>query len=101
MEFDKSTIETVISVLNKKTKIINSLNKMFDKSLWLRIELKALEKQLPKIPDYEGDGYSDGKLVYDTWVCPSCGAHYEVGYHNYDYCPNCGQHIQHADWEVE
>ena len=67
----------------------------------LKNAIFALEKQIPKSPDYEGDGYSDGKLVYDTWICPNCGAHYEVGYHNYDYCPNCGQHIQHADWESE
>ncbi len=107
VEFDKSTIETVISDFNKKIEIINSpCNKdIFDQTLWLRIELKAailaLEKQLPKSPDYEGDGYSEGKLVYDTWICPNCGKYYEVGYDNYDYCPNCGQHIQHADWEVE
>lgn len=62
---------------------------------------EAREKQISKKPDYEGDGYSDGKLVYDTWICPNCGAHYEVGYDNYDYCSKCGQHIQHADWESE
>ena len=65
----------------------------------LKTAIFALEKQIPKSPDYEGDGYSEGKLVYDTWICPNCGEHYEVGYDNYDYCPNCGQHIQHADWE--
>ena len=61
----------------------------------------AREKQIAKTPDYEGDGYYDGKLVYDTWICPSCGEHYEVGYHDYDYCPKCGQRIQHEDWESE
>lgn len=35
----------------------------------------AVEKQTAKKPDYEGDGYSDGQLVYDTWICPSCGQH--------------------------
>lgn len=53
----------------------------------------AVEKQTAKKPDYEGDGYSDGQLVYDTWICPCCGKHYEVDYDNYDYCPNCGKHI--------
>lgn len=55
--------------------------------------IQALEKQIPKIPDVEGDGYSDGQLVYDTWICPCCNEHYEIEYDNYEYCPNCGQHI--------
>ncbi len=55
---------------------------------------EAVEKQTAKKPDYEGDGYSDGQLVYDTWICPSCGQHYEVEYDSYDYCPSCGQKIR-------
>ena len=62
---------------------------------------KALEKQIAKTPDYIGDGYADGQLVYDTWICPNCKNDYEIGYDRYDYCPNCGQHIKHADWERE
>lgn len=54
---------------------------------------EAVEKQTAKKPDYEGDGYSDGQLVYDTWICPCCGQHYEVDCDRYDYCPNCGQRI--------
>lgn len=27
---------------------------------------EAVEKQKPKTPDYEGDGYADGYMVYDT-----------------------------------
>lgn len=54
---------------------------------------EAVEKQKAKKPDYEGDGYSDGQLVYDTWICPCCGKHYEVDCDRYDYCPECGQHI--------
>lgn len=60
--------------------------------------LESREKQTAKKPDYEGDGYSDGQLVYDTWICPCCGQHYEVDYDRYDYCPDCGQHI---DWSDE
>lgn len=60
--------------------------------------IQALEKQIPKSPDYEGDGYSNGELVYDTWVCPCCGQTYEVDYDDYEYCPKCGQHI---DWRNE
>lgn len=56
---------------------------------------KALEKQIPKKPNLEGDGYADGQLVYDTWICPCCEKHYEVYYDDYDFCPNCGQKL---DW---
>ncbi len=58
----------------------------------------AVEKQTAKKPDYEGDGYADGHLVYDTWICPCCGKHYEVDYDDYDFCPECGQCI---DWSDE
>ena len=57
------------------------------------LAINALEKQIPEIPDYEGDGYSDGELVYDTWICPRCGRHYEIDYDHYVYCPECGQLI--------
>lgn len=57
---------------------------------------EAVEKQKAKKPDFEGDGYADGHLVYDTWICPCCGKHYEVDYDDYDFCPNCGQKI---DWK--
>lgn len=59
----------------------------------------AMEKQTPKRPDYEGDGYADGQLVYDTWICPCCGKHYEVDYDNYDYCPYCGQKLRWRELE--
>lgn len=57
----------------------------------------AMEKQTAKRPDYEGDGYADGHLVYDTWICPCCGKHYEVDYDEYDFCPDCGQKL---DWRA-
>mgnify|MGYP007029246259 CR=1 FL=1 len=62
------------------------------------LAIQALEKQIPQSLDYEGDGYSNGQLVYDTWVCLCCGHHYEVDYDDYEYCPKCGQHI---DWSDE
>lgn len=64
----------------------------------LDVAIQALEKQIPKKPTYEGDGYApDGTLVYDTWICPRCGKRYEVDYDDYTYCPNCGQKID-LDW---
>lgn len=59
-----------------------------------RTAIEALEKQLPKKPDFEGDGCDqEGNLIYDTWICPNCEEYYEVDYDEYDYCPNCGQRI--------
>ena len=53
-------------------------------------------KETAKLPEYTGDGYYNGELVIDTWICPCCGKSYEVDYDDYDYCPNCGQHIDHS-----
>lgn len=62
----------------------------------IEMAIQALEKQIAKKPTYEGDGHTDGHLVYDTWICTCCEKRYEVDYDNYDYCPNCGQKL---DWE--
>lgn len=57
------------------------------------------EKQIPKNPTYDGDGYApDGTFVWDEWICPCCGTRYEVDYDEHDFCPNCGQKI---DWGDE
>lgn len=62
----------------------------------LEVIMMALGKQVPKLPDIEGDGYDpEGNMVYDTWICPNCEKHYEMDYDDYKYCPNCGQAI---DW---
>ena len=59
------------------------------------LAIKAIEKQIPKKPDFEGDEYDDnGNIIYDIWICPCCEEHYEVDYDNYKYCPNCGQAIR-------
>ena len=63
------------------------------------MDIEALEKQIAKKPDIEGDGEYEGKPVYDTWICPCCHKSYEIDYDNYDYCPNCGQHIDRSDLE--
>ena len=86
------TAKNAISILNSARPRKGSyerLQKAFD------MAIKALEKQIPKKPDLEGDGYADGHLVYDTWICPCCEKGYEVDYEEYDYCPNCGQAL---DW---
>ena len=51
----------------------------------------------PKRPDYEGDGYADGHLVYDTAYCPGCRHSFEEGVNDWGsaFCPDCGQKL---DW---
>ena len=78
-----------------KCDIVQEANELNDAHV---MAIQALNKQIPKKPDFEGDGYADGAMVYDTWICPTCSKYYEVDSDDYKYCPNCGQHI---DWEVE
>lgn len=60
--------------------------------------IKALKKQVPKQPHYEGDEYPpDDTFVWDEWLCPNCSSRYEVDYDDYNYCPNCGQRIDWSD----
>lgn len=62
------------------------------------IAIQALEKQIPKKPTYEGDGYApDGTFIFDEWICPRCETRYEVDYDTYNYCPNCGKKIDWSD----
>lgn len=62
--------------------------------------VEALEKQMPKKPTFEGDGYDDsGNMIYDTWICPCCEDRYEVDYERHNHCPTCGQTIDWSDTE--
>lgn len=67
-----------------------------------RMGMKALEKQIPKKPEYSGDGYSDGKLVYDYAKCPECGNdnfEYDINNWGCKFCPDCGQALDWSDAE--
>ena len=58
---------------------------------------KPSAQQEPKSPLYYGDGYSEGKMVYDSAECPNCGYIYDEGDQVWGepYCPHCGQAL---DW---
>ena len=64
------------------------------------MSIKALEKQIPKKPEYIADGYADGEFVYDYAKCPICGHdfEYEINDWGCNYCSNCGQKL---DWSDE
>ena len=63
----------------------------------LNLAITALEKQVPRPLDYEGDGYADGHLVYDIAKCQVCEHEFEEGVNDWGsaYCPDCGQKL---DW---
>lgn len=64
------------------------------------LAIKALEKQIPKKPTFEGDGFDEnGNIIYDTWICPCCEEEYEVDYDDHKYCPWCGQMIDWSDFK--
>lgn len=90
-----NTIGFTASFSNPQGLPLNTTKEELTESM--RLAVQALEKQLPKKPTYEGDGYADGHLVYDTWICPCCEKRYEIDYDNYDYCPNCGQKLDLED----
>ena len=50
----------------------------------------------PMQVELEGDGYSDGKLVYDYGKCPKCGWDFEYGDKDWEepYCCHCGQRLK-------
>ena len=49
--------------------------------------------------ELEGDGYSDGELVYDYGKCPKCGWDFEEGDKDWKqpYCCHCGQMLKWFD----
>lgn len=68
--------------------------------LALDMAIEVLEKQIPKKPTFEGDGFDgNGNITYDTWICPCCGEEYEVDYDDHKYCPWCGQMIDWRDFK--
>lgn len=91
-----------INVIQKYVKTDKDANaKKCERNIFiLENTIKAIEKRIAKKPNIEGDGYADGHLVYDTWVCPNCEKHYEVDYDDYDYCPNCGQKIDKSVFDL-
>lgn len=56
------------------------------------------KKDEPGQVRYEGDGYADGAMVYDTAFCLNCEHEFEEDSENWEseFCPNCGQRLR---WE--
>ena len=58
---------------------------------------------MPMQVELEGDGYSDGELVYDYGKCPKCGWEFEDGDKDWEepYCCHCGQKLHWFESEEE
>ena len=67
---------------------------------WLKELKKYKEKNTPKLVVYSGDGYADGKMVYDWAECPRCNFTVQESDDDWEmpFCPSCGQALK---WEVE
>ena len=104
--------EAIERLYNMKNKVdVALMNSKREKGDWLyddvqgtadtlRMAINALEKHIPKKPEYEADGYADGNLVYDYAKCPICGHDFEYGINDWgcEYCSDCGQKL---DWSDE
>ena len=88
-------IEEAIQRLETHKEYISPHGRFTEEAIDMAVE--ALQKHIPKEPIWEGDGYADGAMVYDTWRCPECDTPYEED-EEYHYCPICGQQIL---WRVE
>lgn len=88
------TLEKAISWLKYAVPIkVVTVDEMSDFRIAKDMAFKALQKNIPKEPIWEGDGYADGEMVYDRWYCPRCDMDYDAEYEKHDYCPVCGQKI--------
>jgi len=59
-------------------------------------EIENLEIEHPTgIWQGEGDGYADGEIVIDTWICSECGHVIEDEEEpDFDYYPKCGAKME-------
>lgn len=65
--------------------------------------LVEIHEPKPMQVELEGDGYSDGELVYDYGKCPICGWDFEYGDKDWEepYCCHCGQRLKWFESEEE
>lgn len=97
MEHKRNGIEEAIKEIDRSYEVLCHSCHMDERRKNAFLLAKDLmKKEIPEVPEYTGDGYYNGQIVIDTWVCPNCGKGYEIDYENYKYCPECGQHIDHS-----
>lgn len=107
LEQEPTTKENLVveDCISRKA-VLDALNKWDWQELYLPVHFKDIIDDLPSIQpkpktdepmqvDLEGDGYSDGELVYDYGKCPKCGWQFEYGEKDWEepYCCHCGQRL--------
>lgn len=93
------TNERAIEILKCNFRGYNDIS---DEETAISMAVSALEKQIPKKPDYEGDGYDEnGELIYDTAYCPVCEHEFEFEINDWgcNFCSDCGQALDWRDKE--
>ena len=56
-----------------------------------------MNRDIPEMVYYEGDGSYDGEIVYDYAECPNCQEGFEEGDYYWQrakFCPMCGQALK-------
>ena len=90
--YEENALQTIVTKIDECYAAVALLKEYEDTGLTPQEIMELKERNTPKEAIYEGDGYSDEEMVYDTWICPNCGAEYDVD-DDYDFCPDCGQMI--------
>ena len=87
-DVEKTSLEALKEIAKRNN--LNELIVLNEKEL-----LELLKKHEKRALYYDGDGYSDGKPVYDMAYCQTCGQEFEEenGDWGDNYCKNCGQRL--------
>ena len=76
--------------------LVDTVNILVDKVNELNAQIQHKAKTEPMQVELEGDGYADGKLVYDYGKCPKCGWTFEEDDKDWEepFCCHCGQKLK-------
>ena len=84
--------------LRKTIKILESLRLLLSGADGdaLVAAIESVKRDEHKMVNYIGDGYADGKMVFDSASCPNCGHTIEEGETCWKslFCPKCGQALK-------
>lgn len=53
-------------------KRMHEISELLDTGLTPPEIMELKERDTAKAPQLEGDGYANGEMMYDEWICPNC-----------------------------